>query len=91
MTQFTRIRPVLPQRGAVSRFNDNTMEYLIALARFTGFLAAVAALGSLVGLIWTDNYRWALSAALMAVISAVASWFGFITNANEEWKHDTTQ
>lgn len=91
MTQFTRIRPVLPQRGAVSRFNDNTMEYAIALARFTGFLAAVATLGSLVWLIWTDNYRWALSAALMATVSAVASWFGFKTNANEEWKHDTTQ
>jgi len=91
MTEFTRVRTVPVRRGPVSRFNDDTMEYLIAVARFTGFLAAVAAVGCTVGLIWTGDYRWALSLALMAAVCTVATWFGFKINANEEWKHGPTE
>lgn len=90
MTEFTRIRTVPARRGPVSAFNDNTLEYLIAAARVASVLAALAAIGCTVGLIWTGDIRWALSLALTAAVAAAAGWFGLIHYANEEWGRNGT-
>lgn len=86
MSQHTTVRPASSRRGAVSRFNDNTMEYAIAAARI---LTAVAALGWLVAvasLIWTGDDRWAGMAGLASVVTLAAGWFGFWAKGNEEWR-----
>lgn len=91
MTEHTRARPASTRRGAVSRFNDNTMEYLIAGARIAALVTAVATLAALVGLIWTADGRWALTAVVTLAVGATAGWFGFKTKGNEEWyRHEST-
>lgn len=90
MSQHTTVRPASIRRGAVSRFNDNTMEYAIAAARI---LTAVAALGWLVAvasLIWTSDDRWAVTGGLASCVTLAAGWFGFKVNGNEEWRHGKT-
>lgn len=91
MSQHTTIRPASTRRGAVSRFNDNTMEYVIAATRvgvLVGYLAAVA---SLVAVIWSLDYRWALTVVVALAVATWCTWFGFIRNGNEEWFRDTTK
>lgn len=85
MTEFTKIRPASVRRGAVSRFNDNTMEYVIAGARVLTAVALLGALAALVGLLWTGDPRWAALDALAWFVATGAGWFGFKVNGNKEW------
>jgi hypothetical protein len=84
--EHTRIRTVPERRGPVRRFNDDTMEYLIATARAGAAVSLLAVLGSTVALIWTGDVRWALTVALSVVVTVVAGWFGYVKNANEGWE-----
>lgn len=89
MSQHTTVRPASTRRGAVSRFNDNTMEYVIAGARIVTAVAVLGWLASVVGFIWTTDHRWALTTALAVLVQLVAGWFGFKVNGNKEWFDDT--
>jgi L-asparagine transporter-like permease len=91
MTEFTRVRTVPVRRGPVSRFNDDTMEYVIAGARILAALAALAWLAAVVAFIWTSDGRWAVTAGVATIVALAAGWFGFKINANEEWKHGPTE
>lgn len=90
MSQHTTVRPASVRRGAVSRFNDNTMEYVIALARvLTGafWLGWVAA--CIVAIVFGST-RWGAVAAFLFALFTLCGWFGFKVNGNEEWRHGKT-
>jgi hypothetical protein len=91
MTEFTRVRTVPVRRGPVSRFNDDTMEYVIAAARVLTILGILGFLGGLVAFTWTGDLRWCFTDVLSAAVASAAGWFGFKINANEEWKHGPTE
>jgi len=91
MTEFTRVRPASVRRGAVSRFNDNTMEYVIAGARVLTAVAALGVLAALIGCIWVGGWSWALTGALALLVAAGAGWFGFKVNGNREWFDESTE
>lgn len=85
MTEFTRVRTVPVRRGAVSRFNDNTMEYVIAVARVVAVLATLGTLGAGFASVWTLDIHWISTCLLGALVTVGLIWFGFIRNGNEEW------
>lgn len=91
MTEFTRVRPASTRRGAVSRFNDNTMEYVIAGARVLTAVAVLGTLAALVGCIWAGGWPWALTSALAILVATAAGWFGFKANGNKEWFDESTE
>lgn len=91
MAQLTRLRAVLPKPGAVSRFNDNTMEYVIAAARVLTALGVLGVLAGAVGYIWTLDGRWAFTDLLAALVTVASGWFGFWANGNEGWRNGDTK
>lgn len=90
MTEFTRVRPTLPKRGAVSRFNDNTMEYVIAGARLMSMLCFVGWVTCIVLAILFNSVPLVLTGLFLTVVGVGCARFGFKTNANEEWVHGKT-
>ena len=84
-------RPERPRddRGRSSwarRTNDETGEWLAALARVATVFYAVSASLSLVCFLWDLEWRWAATAALTATWAGGCYWLGFVHLANPEWK-----
>jgi hypothetical protein len=69
----------------VRKFNDNTMEYVIALCRGLAILAALYGLVAVLTYAWTGDGRWGLQAVLSAVVAIGVGWLGFFHWGNAEW------
>lgn len=85
MTTHRQVVQVAEKRKAVQRLNDDTLEYLILGFRAVASISALALLASLVGLIWTWDYRWFLTACVAAVVGMLCGLLGFWQFGNEEW------
>lgn len=85
MTEFTRVRTVPVRRGAVSRFNDNTMEYVIAGSRLMAMLCFIGWVVCIVLAILFGSVPLALTGLFLTAVGVGCARFGFKVNGNEEW------
>jgi hypothetical protein len=86
-TVYRRATEGEARRSRVQRFNDNTLEYLIALLRLLGLLGLLLCLGSVFALVWTGSLRWLATMVLALVVGFLAGGLGFLTFGNEGWRH----
>lgn len=75
-----------PTRPAVSRWNDQAMEWLIAVLRVGSVIAAMALCFQMVWLAATLQLSGVCPALVEAVIAAVAGYLGWWHFGNEEWR-----
>ena len=70
-------------------FNDNALEFAIALARVLSVLAALATVVAVIGSIWSDGdavERWLATGAVLAAVAAGTGWTGWWAFGNATWK-----
>lgn len=85
MSMHRQLVQVTEKRRAVQRLNDDTLEYLILGFRGVASISALALLASIVGLIWTWDYRWFLTACVAFVAGMLCGLLGFWHFGNEDW------
>lgn len=79
--------PEPERRGAVQRFNDRTMEYVIMALRLVSLIATLSGwTPALVAWVWSGDWRWGATLAVLVVVGLGAGYLGFWTFGNEEWR-----
>jgi hypothetical protein len=74
------------RRTAVERANDQALEYLILFARSLAVLMGLCALLTVGLFVWVLDWRFAVGAALEALVAGGAGWWGWWVKGNEEWR-----
>lgn len=88
---WTTRRTLTRRPGWAERFNDRTLEIVIALQRITAILATFVALGAgFVGILLGSS-TWLGLGAYSAVLALGAGYLGFWRWGNEEWRRGNTQ
>lgn len=90
MTITRRVIEGAARRSRIERANDVTLEWVILALRGLGGVCTLGWLASVVAVIWTADLRWLATMAFLLIVGAAASWLGYWTFGNEEWRHGPT-
>jgi hypothetical protein len=75
------------ERSAVERFNDRSLEYVIAILRSLCVLSGLGVIGCALGAILAASGPLAASAVLLLGVALVSGTTGFLYFPNEGWRH----
>lgn len=70
----------------VRRFNDETLEYVVAACRILAAVAALYGLAAVLTYAWTSDGRWAVQAVLSALVAIGTGWLGYWYWGNSSWR-----
>lgn len=72
--------------GWVRKFNDESLEILIAILRIVSIVAGIAFQLSVVAIAWTGSGRWFAVAMMLGLIAVASGVFGWVYWGNVSWK-----
>jgi len=79
-------RTVRGRTGWPEQFNDRTLELVIALLRIVAMVGTLAALASVVAVIWTGDGRWVTTFGVSFGAGGACGFLGFWYWGNGEWR-----
>ena len=76
------------RRSAVERFNDGTLEWVIAILRGATVPGAAWVIFSTIMLIWSADLRWLATLVVVLIVTCVTGAAGFWYFGNGDWRDD---